>query len=337
MNSSTLSSDAVPSASVSHGRRALRALGFVAFSFVVIVMAGEVLERISSLNPNLPKIREMIALEHDTNAVIYLGDSTTLDSVNPVEVEAALGLRGYNMSSGGQKLIEDEMLLRHYLQHNAKPRLVALGLFINLNDSTLELNPEIYFGLPGELRDLMWHKAKQQRTPNTTLSFKLLNWFKAYRYRTITPYVLDYLLKRLSHESRANELVRGHLALDYSKRQLPITAADRSVVELNEPALDSFLDFCEQQQLPVLLFEPPGTPGFSAVTSGRDASLAAIAQRVRTRKHVSFRSFNDAQSLPYAPDEWSGQNHLNRKGAIRFTRDQLVPYIRDELAALPAR
>jgi len=318
--------------------RALRVLGFVAFAALVVALAGALLDRISTLNPNIPKIREMLALEHETNAVIYIGDSTTLDGVNPVEVESTLGLRGYNMASGGQSLLEAEMLLRNYLAHNARPRFVVLGLFVNRSDGARNMNPEIYFGLPGDLRDIMWRKANEQGMTNANLSFKLYNSVKAYRYRSNISYVLDYLHKHfVSHESRASALVRGHLALDYSKRQKPVTGAERSTAELNQAGLDSFLDFCEQQQLPVVMFEPPNTPGFSAITLSRETILAAIAQRVANRKSVTFHSFNDAGSLTYAPDEWSGRNHLNRKGAIRFTREQLVPYLREAQASPAAR
>ena len=61
--------------------RVLRVLGFVAFAALVVALAGALLDRISTLNPNIPKIREMLALEHETNAVIYIGDSTDRKSV----------------------------------------------------------------------------------------------------------------------------------------------------------------------------------------------------------------------------------------------------------------
>jgi hypothetical protein len=79
------------------------------------------------------------------------------------------------------------------------------------------------------------------------------------------------------------------------------------------------------------MFEPPNTPGTSNATTNRPQLLAAIDARVRERKHVTFRSFEGAGALDYAKDEWSGRNHLNRKGAVRFSRDQLAPYLRAQL------
>ena len=312
----------------------MRAAAFVALSLVVVFLVGEVLDRVSWVNPNTPKIREVLALEGETNDVLYLGDSTTLDGVNPVEIESATGARGYNLASGGQSLLDAEMLLRHYLEHNAKPRMVMLGLFVNRSDPARELNPEIFFGLPSTMRGLMWEKADEQAMTNATLSFRVFNWFKAYRYRTNITHLLDYLQKTLiSKESRAKRFVRGHLALDYTKKEKRVASTERSIAQLNEVGLDSFLAFCSEQQIPVLLFEPPNTPGFSEITQGRSMILAGIEQRVRARRNLRFRSFNDLNSLTYASDEWSGRNHLNSKGAIRFSREQIAPFLQEALSA----
>ncbi|MBA3403436.1 MAG: hypothetical protein H0U13_01945 [Gemmatimonadaceae bacterium] len=326
MSSSTSSSD-VPIAGKSQ-RRALRALGFVVFTLAIVFLVGELLDRATVLNPNTPKIREMLALENDHNAVVYIGDSTTLDGVNPVIAEAELGMRGYNLASGGQTLVESEMVLRHYLQHNPKPRVVMLGLFVNRDPAT-EINPEIYVGLSGDDRATMRAKVEDQAMSPISRSFRVFNSFKIYRNRNVISYFIDHMNKRVTGESRGSELVRGHLALDYSKAEKPSKAS--RTAELNERGLDSFLDFCAEQRLPVLMFEPPNTPGFSGITSNRPQLIATIETRARTRRDVRFRSFDGPASLDYAKDEWSGRNHLNRKGAVRFTREQLVPYLRDEL------
>lgn len=301
-----------------------RVLGFVVVAVAVVLIAGEVFARFAWLNPNTPKIQEMLALEGETNDVLYIGDSTTLDGVNPAVVESELGLRGYNLASGGQSLVESELVLRHYLARNRKPRAIMLGLFVNRNPEP-QINPDIYFGLSSDERELLRDRTRD--TGAITWSYRLFNTFKLYRYRGIISYMLDRLNKQLTGESRSGTLIRGHLALDYSKVEKPPSGL--RFAELDEKALDSVLALCATEGIPVLMFEPPNTPGFSALTANRGQLLTSI--RARTNARVTFQSFDGDAALPYAKDEWSGRNHLNRKGAVRFTKEQLVPYLQHRL------
>ena len=132
MSSSTSSSDTTqpPSRNGRWSRYALRAAAFLALVAIVLVLLGEALEAtMLALDANYPKIAQMMALRGEHNDVVYLGDSTTLESVNPAVIDEQLGIQSYNLATGGQSAVESEVVLREYLAHNERPRLVVLGLY----------------------------------------------------------------------------------------------------------------------------------------------------------------------------------------------------------------
>jgi hypothetical protein len=325
MSSSTsCSSVALPQAARGRRGRSLRAAAFALLVAATLWITGELLESLAmSLDFDLLKVREMMSLQGETNDILYLGDSTTLDAVNPAVVDEILGTRSYNCASGQQRLSASEMILRHYLKNNARPRLIVYGLFVNSPRGGSHVNLAVYESLGPDLRRLYCQRMLEQRGNPVTWSDAAINSIKAYRYRDAIAYGIKYLIMG---EKRRPKFVQGHLAIEMS-RSIGSEAAREVLAE--PPGIGGLLQYCADQRLPLLIFEPPNTPGYSADTKGRGEVLAYLQAGVRQDPLVAFRSFNDEGSLPYASDEWYVLNHLNAKGAIRFTREQLVPYIRE--------
>jgi hypothetical protein len=329
MSSFTSCSSANPAPVIRHRTGApLRAALFFVLVAATLWIAGELLERLAlTLDFDLLKIREMMSMRGATNDIIYFGDSTTFDAVNPAIVDELLGTKSYNLSSGQQSLLASEMILRHYLANNSRPRLIMYGMFINRARSSSQVSVPLYDSLEPDLRELYRERFLKYEGRFVPWSDTALNSLKAYRYRNAIGYGIKYLIMG---EKRCPKLIQGHLAFELSR---PIEFDVVRTVDVVPPGLDDFLAYCGKQGLPVLIFEPPTMPGYSARTQGRAGLLACMAACVRSEPLVVFRSFNDEASLPYAADEWYVLNHLNAKGAVRFTRDQIVPYLREFLDA----
>ena len=155
--------------------------------------------------------------------------------------------------------------------------------------------------------------------------YRLTNHLKAYLHRTAVERVIKYVI---AGEARIPNLIRGHVAFDYSR---PVNLGARHDVRVTWDGLPELLDFCRQQDLPVLIFEPPNNPGFSELSVGRTEALANLRALIDSDPDITFLSFNDEASLAYADNEWLGLNHLNARGAARFSSEQLAPYLAELL------
>ena len=50
--------------------------------------------------------------------------------------------------------------------------------------------------------------------------------------------------------------------------------------------LPELLEFCQEQNLPVLIFEPPNNPGFSELSVGRAEALASLYALTNSSVHI---------------------------------------------------
>lgn len=303
----------------------LRVVVFLLLVVVTLLVLGEVLEAVMyRLDANYPKIRQMMALKGEQHDVVYLGDSTTLEGINPAIVDDELDIRSYNLATGGQTMLEGELILRNYLLHNNRPRLVMLGIYVNRKGSETvggTINPNVYMGLTDSVKELHHRRVIEATNEPPPLRFELFNALKAYRYRTAVDRFIKFVI---AGRSRIPELIQGHVAFDFTRGA---NLGAEHPVRKEIRGLDNLLAMCRDERLPVLLFEAPNHPGYSELSIGRSEVLSDLQNRVGTFPILEFRSFNDEGSLVYAGDEWVGLNHLNCRGSTRFTREQIVPYL----------
>lgn len=270
-----------------------------------------------------PKLAEALSFRDQKFDIVYLGDSLTLEGVNAHAVDQELGTRSYNLALGGSSILESEMQLRHFLANNPKPRLVALGLYVNQPNRPASVRPTMYFALSPEERTLYRRKLQELDGAKTDRSFYVFNMIPAYRYRN----TIDLLMKAaLSSQQQRPVFVQGQAQAFFS-RQPHLSGAHNSVFSL--PELRSFVAFCRTQDLPLLLFEPPNTDGFSALTRNRTALLAAIGQLATNQPDVWFVSYGDTGNQ-YQSANWLNLNHLNVAGSEQFSA-ALVASLRQHL------
>lgn len=280
---------------------------------VCVWVAGAALAWATSLfDYSEPKLTESLNFRNQQFDIVYFGDSLTLEGVNARTVDQMLGTRSYNLALGGSSVLESEMQLRHFLAANPKPRLVALGLYINQPNRPAGVRPTMYFSLSPEERTLFQRKLHDLDGTQIDRSFLVFNMVSAYRYRN----TIDLLLKAaLSSQEQRPAFVQGQAQAFFS-RQAHLGRAHESVFSL--PELRSFIAFCHEQGLPLLLFEPPNTDGFSALTRNRSTLLTAIDKLAAGRPDVWFVSYGDTGNQ-YPNANWLNLNHLNVVGSEQFS------------------
>jgi hypothetical protein len=258
-----------------------------------------------------PKLSESLQFRDQHFDVLYLGDSLTLEGVNAASVDRELGTHSFNFALGGASILESEMQLRYFLEHNPKPRLVALGLYIDQQNRPAGVRPSLYFGLSSRLRASYETKLRTFEGVELERSFFVFNLVPAYRYRN----TIDLLLKSaVSSQRQRPSFVQGQAQVFFS-RSVGLGRPHDSILNLAE--LHSFLSFCEEQQLPVFLFEPPNHAGYSALTRNRSALVSAIRAMAASSLNVRFISYGDT-GTDYQPSEWVNLNHLNAQGSEKF-------------------
>jgi hypothetical protein len=259
-----------------------------------------------------PKLRESLAFSNMRLDVAFFGDSLTLEGVNPVVIDGMLRTQSYNFALGGASILESEMQLRYFLRHNPKPRLVALGIYLNVPNKPVGVRPTLYFELPEDLKTKYRKELLSYEGIKIDQSFVVFNHVPAYRYRN----TIDLLLK--SMVSRADQrpiFVKGQAQVAFF-REPYLGRTHESVFRTDE--LESFIRFCQEQKIPLLLFEPPNHPGYSDLTSNRAKILDNVQRLVATYSYVSFVSYNGTGFVS-AKKDWVNLNHLNVSGSVKFS------------------
>jgi len=285
---------------------------WIAFTATIVTIVG-VLLRLATDKYDFsePKLRESMAFTGKHLDVAFFGDSLTLEGVNPDVVDRKLNIESYNFALGGASILESEMQLRYFLRHNPKPHLVALGVYLNVPNKPAGVRPTLYFGLPDDLRTVFRDELFSHESVKIDRSFKLFNSIPAYRYRN----TIDLLLKSLlSHDDQRPSFVKGQARVSFSRDPL-LGRKHESVFKADE--LESFMDFCEKERIPVLLFEPPNHPGYSELTVNRAEILEKVSRLAMKYPHARFVSFNGTFALGQA--EWVNLNHLNIYGSATFS------------------
>jgi hypothetical protein len=278
-----------------------RLLAAAAASVAAVWIAGLALEKATfAYDFSEPKVVESLALKDRTLDAVFLGSSVVEEGVDSQAIDQMLQTKTYNLAFGGASISSSELQLRHFLESNPPPKLIVLCLYIDQPEQAGAILPTLYFGLSPQLRELY-----EQQGEKLDLGFKLFSRIPAFRYRA----VIDLLIKAaVSKEDQRPVFVQGQARVGFS-RQPVVIGSQQHDSALNLSGLRHFLEFCSQQGLRVLLFEPPAHPGYSALTRDRAQVLARIREL-----NAPFVSFNDG-SLALQPSDWVNLNHLNERGA----------------------
>jgi len=304
---------------------------FVLMTCITIFTVGFVIEKIAmQVDTSYPQAVAAVSLNDQDFDVVFLGDSTTSQSVNPKIALQGTGLTGYNLASPGANYISMLGSLKHYIDHNQKPRMVAIGTYVNKGDGDTGISSDLFLDFDAENKQLVDTLLRKYGDDSIDYKFELMNSVPAYRLRDSIESAVKVVIQG---EQRIPEFVYGHLALSVRLQEpAPVPAEFPAGFKLG--MLEELLAYCREQSIPVVLFEPPGSPGFNAAVNGRETVLNEIRALVANGEAINFHSFNDVKKYPFKTDEWVNLNHFNRYGAARFSSESLGPWVAAELGSL---
>jgi len=288
-----------------------RALLWIAMVAAAVAITGFFLKLATErFDFSEPKLNESLDFSNTQLDVAFFGDSLTLEGVNPSAIDQQLRTRSYNFALGGASILESEMQLRLFLRHNPKPRLVALGIYVNVPNKPAGVRPTLYFSLPDDLKAKYRAELWSYEGIKIDRSFLVFNRIPAYRYRNS----IDLVLKSLvSHEDQRPVFAQGQAQVTFF-REPYLGGQHESVFRPDE--LKSFIEFCEQERIPLLLFEPPNHPGYAELTSNRARILNDVSTLVRQHPGTRFVAYDGAD---FARKDWVNLNHLNKAGSVKLS------------------
>ena len=291
---------------------------------LVLLLVGEVFERIAlKLDTNEPKVQELLDLQDQSFDVLYMGNSITQQAINPEVIDKALGIRSYNAALGGASYIEQQILLQHYVNNNSPPRLIIYGVAVNREEDLDALRPSVLVELSPEELGAYKSYLRQQGKERSFL-FYFASRLAVFRNRTAPERLLKYLIQG---SKRVPSYTQGHLVVKWTYPGWE-GAHPKHLAGIHAKGLESFLTYAATQEIRVVLIECPNHNFYNDTVEGRQDVLTIIQEHLKENQH--FISLNGGE-IQLEGSDWAGLNHLNEKGAIKFSQI-LAPLVQHELS-----
>ena len=275
---------------------------------VLLFVIGEFLENAAlKVDPNEPKVQEVLSLENEDYNTLILGSSITQQGINPAPLDSTLGTKSYNMAIGGASIFTMELLLRNYLLNNDKPQQIIYGLYVNEKEWPDKVRPTILKNLNNQIVS-EYYDTNPDVVGRGSMDF--YNEFKAFRYRNVIEHYLKYLLNSdlYSYSYNKGFLIRKAVAK-------PINEVPPNKAGLNFKALNRLKEFCRKENIKLTLVELPNHQVFNDATSNRDSILNELSNQLNYA--VDLINLNNPDN--YSELDWASLNHLNYKGANKFS------------------
>lgn len=303
--------------------------------FLVVVcvfsvwLLGEGLELLAGkIDPGYSLIKAFEELDGEVHDVVFLGDSTTSQSVNPETVFSNTSYSGYNLAMPGTGYIGALGLLKEYILNNRSPKMVVIGLYINRQEKERGLPPVVYYSLRADHRQYVSGLLHHFGDESVDLQYKMLNGVEAFKHRGVLESALKVIIQG---NVRVPEVVQGHLALEVKLNGEAEIGASRREMQFDTTRLVKLLQFCKDEGIDVLLFEPPGSPGGNALVHERDAMFVEIQTLIAEHMAKEFCSFNQPKILFFEEDKWVNADHLNKFGAKKFSSSDFRQWVLSHL------
>ncbi|MBQ8623588.1 MAG: hypothetical protein IJ424_04320 [Oscillospiraceae bacterium] len=261
--------------------------------------------------------------ESETNFdVIFLGTSHTWNSVLPMELWEGYGISSYNWGYSNCTPAESYYIFKDVVKYT-EPKVVVLDMF-----GLME-----YQEGNGKYRQ---DRIEQQHVQFDEIPFSLnkleaaLDVFDNYDHR------LDYVFNLMMYHNRWDELDERDFnvkispekgasmltGLGWGTQYWPIGESQkRELDSVNYEYFIKFLDFCHEEDIPVLCVYLP----FPASENNQKAanSIGDVVDKYLTAEYVNMLNLG---IVDFSTDMYNDNNHLNFTGACKVT-DWLGEYL----------
>jgi hypothetical protein len=262
-------------------------------------------------SPSFKKVYNVSNFQNQNYEILVLGNSMALDGIDAGYL-ASKGIKTYNMAIAGSHVSNSLLLLEDYLKHNAKPKMVMIGLSSSIGRGYLNpvayKNPEVTFFYEPSLKENVINPP--------LLNFQWL--------------AVDMFKILVSKEHRNAAMVLGQWK---TKRMIPDYSVyiNPKIPKLNytNPYLEKIISICEAKGINVILTELP------ASNSNRNSLPFEYQVSFKNGKVETVYNLNnyDLSKRIIDPNkDWLAPDHLNEYGGKKITDYLYQNVLKKELA-----
>lgn len=267
------------------------------------------------------KTRQVYHFRNQHFQTLILGNSTAMDGMDAQELERATGKTAFNFSLGGASLESNYVQFAAYLEQNQAPESVILCLsssHINYRNE-MELNPIVDY-------------YYQNR-----FGKKALNDIPLFRFRWL---FVDNFKKLISSAHRNAVMVNGQLRINRTIPDDSHTAETPrncfSSADYQHKGYDfmwKIARLCQSKHIRLTILEMPCWADQQNDCADIQVSAAEAAAPINLQI-INLNNRNWIRQVIDPTKDWLSRNHLNARGAKRFTT-ALVPLLKLNTSPAP--
>ena len=278
------------------------------------------------------KLNEMI--DHSTyHDLVFLGSSRTMEQVDPKIIDQFNGIRSFNGGMYGANILYSEMLLRCYLAHHRRPRLVVLDIDTLSLDTDINLEQYLPYYFPYLENDIVFSSLSALADPRVELVRKmpvlalpyygdeiLSNAFASYRREHFVfgaAGMIKWVAARKNPQRLKGFFARGEEWRPDADAVLDDCYINRQTAKGFE-VLERLILMCKGQNIPIVLAFYPVYRDYHRIVVN-SAELIENLTEVAKRHNVRFLRY-DGISLGQTKANFYKYDHLNSLGAEKFSR-----------------
>lgn len=257
-------------------------------SYIVSPDEGEVYDIVSTRE----KLQEVGQETPDSIDVLFAGDSLVFRAISPLRIWDLTGITSYDLSDGAMRLCDQSVMIKHVCKEQS-PKLVVLEADIMSKDASPYKDD---FALP------------------TNLIEKLFPIFHYHVfYKSFHPFEEDDPSSERKGYKPADGIQAYNGDPDYMAED---EASDPvSIGPVNQKYLDGIADFCEKNDIELLILALPSAINY-------DYETHKAIQNWADDHYVKFLDMNlitDDIGIDWSTDTKDGGDHMNPSGAEKVS------------------
>lgn len=265
--------------------------------------------------------------ESDKIDVFFIGASHIFYGINPMEIWNKTGIAGYNLTTHQQPLWSSKLLLQYALQHQ-QPKLIVFDVLMATNfgrpligtDQGTNMTHLALDPVPLSLQKIKGVLETNSITEKGEILLPIILNHSRLQQGLLTYDDLHFFSGDRSHPMKGYNYTQNTLTYDHPVIPEPDVTYD--LPEGMESILIDFIEFCQKENLPLLLIKTP--------LIGNEELYGQINMigKIAEEHHIPFLDFNQLyDELKIEGDgDFADSGHLNVRGAGKVS-DYLAEYL----------
>ncbi len=297
----------------------LRCIVFLALVFAVLAVLGKIFDHAAKRDLR-EKARWVIAKRGESYDFAIMGASRSYVGIDIPTLETNLGKKGVNLSLDGTTFPEQYLALKLFLAHNHIKQLILDVNAAGFDNSAFKFPFRAYEYLP-DISDPVVFENLRDNFGCRAFAWKYIPFFKNAEFNSKIGVIQCYTLFKSRFDPRAKAAEFDK----YGTRLINLNFTEKVALEDTTWNVDALprkyffrlLELAKTNNIDVVLIAAPEYhPSLSKQLNWKE--IMAIYESAATSNGLPFLRF-DGEGLSRDRSNFFNRNHLNKKGAIKFS------------------